>query len=1008
MTDASQTRRPTGRAEALAGGLRLGPYEILAPIGAGGMGEVYRARDTRLGRDVAVKVLPAHLASDPHRLRRFEQEARTVAALSHPNVLALFDVGTHEGAPFLVSELLQGQTLADVLLAGPLPVGRAVGLGAQIARGLAAAHARHVIHRDVKPSNVFVTPDGHAKILDFGIAKLTQGGAPSDLTAPDELPVTAVDTGTATGDLVGTVGYMAPEQVRGQPCDERTDLFAFGCVLYEMLAGRRAFKGDTSADTLSAILMEDPPALSRLRPSVSAALEQIVGRCLEKRPEDRFSSAHDLALALEATSGSQAQADERVPKVMDAGGASSRRLRPWRWVLAAAAVAVAVVALWPAIQRQQRVAWARNQALPEFLQLIDARDYWPAFRLAREIEAVLPGEPTVQRLRPRFTGHVRRVLQPSGARLLARPRSGGDADWVDLGAASGQPIDVPLGYSTFRVEHPGLQPREFGMSVSEFGYDSMRIGGALTLTKAGETPAGMVRLDTPSEGIWCGLEPVGSFAFAQEVQVGAFYVDAREVSNREFKRFVEAGGYRSREYWREPFIRDGKTLSWDAAVALFRDTTGRPGPATWEVGTFPQGTDDLPVTGVSWYEAAAYAAFAGKRLPSVYHFAVASGWFVGGDIVPGSNFSGKLAPVGSYAGSLNYWGLYDVAGNAREWSASAAGAGRFALGGAADGPAYMLWNTDAATRSPFDRDPMTGFRCIKPVAPSPRDALLDEPIPTRPRPDWSAMEPFSSDAWATWQSLLSRATGPLDARTEWTDDNSPRWRMEKVTFNASYPDDRVVAYLFLPKDVPPPYQAVIFVQPGYGFFVSSSDDGRNTQDMSFWDYLVKDGRAVVYPIYKGIYERGGGQPLPGDATMAFWVTPVKDIIRTIDYLETRKDIRADRIGYFGTSAAGDAGTMVCAVEKRFKAAVFQGAGLAGLGPFEREELAFARHCTTPVQMVNGRFDGYGQQPVFDALAAPADRKRHIELDGDHTLAGFEKDVIRVNLEWFDRWLGPVR
>jgi dienelactone hydrolase len=232
--------------------------------------------------------------------------------------------------------------------------------------------------------------------------------------------------------------------------------------------------------------------------------------------------------------------------------------------------------------------------------------------------------------------------------------------------------------------------------------------------------------------------------------------------------------------------------------------------------------------------------------------------------------------------------------------------------------------------------------------------------------------------------------------------------LEKVTFNAAYPNERVVAYLFLPKSVPPPYQAVIIAQAGYGFLVNSSEDGRNTQDLSYWDYLVKDGRAVVYPIFKGSYERGGGSNTVFDPSIAFWIPPAKDISRTIDYLETRTDIRADRIGYFGLSAAGDAGTMICAVEKRFKAAVFLGAGLGGDPSLNREIVGFAHYCSTPVQMVNGRSDGYGQQPVFDGLKTPPDQKRHVEFDGDHTLAGFEKDVMKVNLEWFDRFLGPVR
>jgi serine/threonine protein kinase/tetratricopeptide (TPR) repeat protein len=279
----------------LQAGTRLGPYEIVAAIGAGGMGEVYRARDTRLDRDVAIKVLPAEFASDPERLRRFEQEARAVAALDHPNILALYDVGTHEGLPYLVTQLLEGESLRDRLSGRVLPVRKAVETAVQIAQGLAAAHERGIVHRDVKPGNVFITKDGHVKVLDFGIAKVA---IPQPSGAPGGAP-TVVEA-TEAGTTLGTVGYMSPEQLRGQPVDHRTDIFSFGCVLYEMLSGQRAFAGETAADTITEVLSKDPAPLGGAGGGVSPALQGIVGRCLEKRPDDRFSSAHDLALALNA------------------------------------------------------------------------------------------------------------------------------------------------------------------------------------------------------------------------------------------------------------------------------------------------------------------------------------------------------------------------------------------------------------------------------------------------------------------------------------------------------------------------------------------------------------------------------------------------------------------------------------------------------------------------------------------------------------------------------------
>src|SRR6202041_301350 len=318
---------------ALTSGTKLGPYEIVAPIGAGGMGEVYRAKDTRLGRDVAIKVLPESFSRDAERLRRFEQEARAVAALNHPNILAIHDIGEDHGAPFLVSELLEGHSLREELSSGPLPTRRAVDYGTQIAQGLAGAHEKGIIHRDLKPENLFLTKDGRLKILDFGLAKLTQvdpGSNPS--------MATVTHGGTEAGVVMGTAGYMSPEQVRGMALDPRSDIFSFGAILYEMLSGKRAFHGDTPADTMSSILKEDPPELNETNRNVSPALERIVQHCLEKNPESRFHSASDIAFDLEHLSGLSGA----TAKVTVTAGARSHR---GQLLAIMAGVAIAVVML---------------------------------------------------------------------------------------------------------------------------------------------------------------------------------------------------------------------------------------------------------------------------------------------------------------------------------------------------------------------------------------------------------------------------------------------------------------------------------------------------------------------------------------------------------------------------------------------------------------------------------------------------------------------------------------
>src|ERR1017187_2023653 len=288
----------------LTPGTILGQYEIRSPLGAGGMGEVYRAHDTRLDREVAIKVLPESLTSDSVRLRRFEQEARAAAALNHPNILAVYQMATHEGASYMVSELLDGERLRERLRHGPIPLRKAIDYAVQIAHGLAAAHDKGIVHRDLKPDNLFVTKDGRVKILDFGLAKLVQPRDASGAEATLAGVEATIAQGTEPGMVMGTVGYMSPEQVRGKVADHRSDIFAFGTILYEMVTGKQTFRKPTSAETMSAILNEDPPSISQVTSTSPPGLQRVLHRCLEKSPEQRFQSAADLAFALEALSDS--------------------------------------------------------------------------------------------------------------------------------------------------------------------------------------------------------------------------------------------------------------------------------------------------------------------------------------------------------------------------------------------------------------------------------------------------------------------------------------------------------------------------------------------------------------------------------------------------------------------------------------------------------------------------------------------------------------------------------
>jgi hypothetical protein len=435
----------------LAGGTRIGPYEILSPLGAGGMGEVYRARDARLNRDVAIKVLPARVTSDADALSRFEREAKSVAALSHPNILSIFDFGSHDNVAYAVTELLDGQTLGELLESGPLPPRRASAIAREIAEGLAAAHGKGIVHRDLKPENVFVTKSGHVKILDFGLATETVAKAQEDTSAPTARRL------TEPGTVMGTVGYMSPEQVRGKALDHRTDVFSFGAILYEMLAGRRAFAKPTAAETMTAILNEDPAELPQSS-GLGSSLELVARRCLEKDPAVRFQDTHDVVFALEMASGGF-----RSSGAQPATSPSNVRAFP-RWIAAALALAAVAAAAWFLARR------GRPAEPPRFERVTFRRGYVRGARFGPDGRSIVyaaawDGEPLKIYLKQPESADALALELPS-ANVLAISPSGELAIALDClpthnGICTGTLARVPL---------TGGSPREVSERVQQADF----------------------------------------------------------------------------------------------------------------------------------------------------------------------------------------------------------------------------------------------------------------------------------------------------------------------------------------------------------------------------------------------------------------------------------------------------------------------------------------------------------------------------------------------------------
>jgi dienelactone hydrolase len=501
-----------------------------------------------------------------------------------------------------------------------------------------------------------------------------------------------------------------------------------------------------------------------------------------------------------------------------------------------------------------------------------------------------------------------------------------------------------------------------------------------------------------------------------------FLIDKYEVRNEEYKAFVDAGGYDRAEYWTNIlFIKDGRQVSWKEAVAEFRDPTGRPGPVTWADGTYPSGQGRNPVSGVNWFEAVAYSRFAGKSLPTVFHWQAAACLDESVVIVPFSNF-GTLgtAPAGTHPG-MGRTGLYDMAGNVKEWCLNPtdnSAQSRYILGGGWGEPTYLF--TERDSRSPWNRSPQNGFRCVRlPNESESLSCLLAQPLPLRAWRDLSRLVPFSDEEFRTLRSFYEYDHTPLNAKIESSDNSSLFWRHEKITFNAAYGKDRVIAHLFLPKTGQSPYQTLIFF-PGAGAIYDESFRGLPYKEVV--EYFILSGRALLFPVYYGMYERPAALgrdwamssvPKTPFAYRDWTMCSVRDLSRSIDYLETRADIDHRKLAYYGLSHGAILGPIMLALENRLKT------GILALGCIPPMELPrsfdmalYAQRVTVPVLVVNGREDflipvNEGQKPLYELLGSRD--KKHSLYDGGHGEFGlFYKQIRQDVMAWLDGHLGPVQ
>ncbi|MEX2141936.1 MAG: protein kinase [Pirellulales bacterium] len=1043
-------------------GTLIGPYKLLEQIGEGGFGVVFLAEQERpVRRRVALKIVKPGMDTR-QVIARFEAERQALAMMDHPNIAKVLDAGTtvdrslreghgsrsepatvETGRPYFVMELVKGVPITKYCDEHQHTIHQRVELFIQICDGVQHAHQKGVIHRDLKPSNILVAEYDDRpvpKVIDFGVAKaLSQS-------------LTEKTMFTQFGQLVGTLDYMSPEQAKLNQLDvdTRSDIYSLGVVLYELLTGLtpidKARLQSASFDEVLRIIAEEdaPTPSSRVSmhdtlPTIAASrgiepeklsgvlrgdLDWIVMKALEKDRNRRYGTASSFAADLK-----RYLTDEPVeacpPTVRYRFAKFARRNRTALTTAALVALALVLgtgVSIWQACRathaeiaaREDRdralAAEAKEKAHGRILAIeayIKAQQYQQAFDLLQEVEQILPEDPRLPELRTECSWLVTVLTDPPGAMVSRKHPDGVEEIWEQLGLTPIKDRRLARGVYQWKSEKPGYRAAETLTADRPPGSSRLALTLEVDLDAENVAPRDMVRVRPLAPGFFW---PAGQITKGGISILPQFWMDRFEVTNRQFKEFVDQHGYRRKEFWEHPFEKNGEALSWEEAVSLFRDTTDRPGPATWVNGTYPEGQDEYPVSGVSWYEAAAFAKFAGKSLPTIYDWNGASGRaFMAEEIMARSNLEGSgPVRVGHYRG-LSHCGAYDMAGNVKEWCWNSAGRGRrYLLGAAWDEKNYMFARQGDA-RAPIEREKNMGFRCVKYLPEQPPPQAFEElELPQR---DFAAETLLRDDEFKLVKGLYAYDNNkPLDAIVE-PQPEAAYWTHERVTVDAAYGDEPLIVHLFLPKGTAPPYQPVIY-WPGANAYFQPAIADLTAEKVAF---LLKSGRALVWPIYKGSYERKVQPPLAANWQWQYVVQQANDLSRSIDYLQARKkDFDLDALGYYGYCWGAGHAVRALAVEDRIKAAVLVDGGLVSAASYQRPErdpVHYLPQITIPVLMLNGRFDiafppKESQEPMFRLLGTNLSRKRYRLSDTSHVSA-LTADRTDEAVSWFDQYLGPV-
>ncbi|MEJ5263412.1 MAG: bifunctional serine/threonine-protein kinase/formylglycine-generating enzyme family protein [Ignavibacterium sp.] len=998
-------------------------YKIIDKLGEGGMGIVYKAEDTKLKREVAIKFLPHSFNVSEKDKQRLRAEAQVAAGLNHPNIATVYSIEESGDDTFIVMEYVKGNELRNIIKSNPdkkIHINDFLNYAIQITDGLNAAHKKGIIHRDIKSSNIMLSDDGRISIMDFGLAHIH--GDPML---------------TKNGSTPGTTAYMSPEQLRGEETDFKSDIWSLGIVFYEMLTGQQPFQGNFDQAIIYSILHEKPKSVRKINPEVSEELEQIVLQCLEKDPKKRIQSAEELLNRLKEIQSNIS--------VFSSNKFSSSRLKIRKADLVVSAIIVAIIIILVAFLPITKLFKSEN--LPELrnqLQnLVDKEKYFEAYQLAEEKKIILQNDSVFKQLSLFIYDTLSVTSEPSGAKVYLLRYNPDKNDSISKGELIGEtPIkNYQLARGDYLITlEKNAEPIDNNTNELTFPFGRVeyipvkKVASSYPIMKEFPVPVRGIKVNVKfyeKEKVPENMVPVpggkhklvsSSLQLQKPFTLSDFFIDKYEVSNADFKNFISAGGYKNKIYWKHPFIKDGKEISWQEAMKLFVDQTNLPGPRSWNNQNYPDGKDKYPVTDISWYEAAAYAEFLGKSLPTIYQWEKAarngvpnyhSTSMPWGLIYPDDDLSGRTnfnskgtVPVDRYDFGISYYGCYNTAGNVEEWCLNKSTNGFVYAAGSFEDSNYVFGTFKSVDG--FYSSPTLGFRCVKNLSTSKSDqgnitVNFEQKIPV--------YQPVDDSKFASIKSLYDYTKTKINSKIILREENQ-FWIKEKISFNSPL-GDSIMGYLFLPKNAVRPFQCIVW-NPHSGVYKYRYP--ANWAAEKLYSENIKYGRALFVIVPKGSPERKWeyGENIPAKSSSLFrdhvirWVTEQKIVL---DYLTSRSDIDSSKIAYIATANDYD-GFIVPGVENRFKCNIIIASGIyeedQKIISAEINPVNFLPRYEAPTYMMHGKYDeavyfSASVMPAYNLLPEP---KKLEALNTTH-VPPLSMRVPLIN-NWLDETLGKVK